>query len=115
MRRTGPASLAVAAVLGLGAGFLVDQTLTATGRPTFTPSLMLPVLLVALGLVLVALAVPIARATRGREPQTARPVNPFQAMRVAMLAKASSITGAAVAGFAGGSERSWRRGRPTPR
>ena len=102
MKRTGPASLVVAAVLGLGTGYLIDQTLTATGRPTFTPSLMLPVLLVVLGAILIALAVPISRATRGGAGHTARPVNPFQAVRIAMLAKASSITGAAVTGFAGG-------------
>lgn len=102
MKRTGPAPLIVAAVLGLGTGYIVDQTLTATGRPTFTPSLMLPVLLVALGAILIALAVPISRATRGGARHTARPVNPFQAVRVAMLAKSASITGAAVAGFAGG-------------
>jgi len=100
MKRTGPAPLAVAAVLGLGAGFLVDQTLTATGRPSFTPSLMLPVLLVALGAILIVLAVPISRATRGDLSAGARPVNPFQALRIAMLAKAASLTGAAVTGFA---------------
>jgi hypothetical protein len=101
MRRTGPAVLAVAALLGFAAGFLVDQALTGAGRATFTPSVMLPILLVALAVVLVALAVPIARATRG-EP--ARPVNPFQAVRVAMLAKASSIVGAAVGAFGLGLE-----------
>lgn len=99
MKRTGPGVLAVSAVLGLGAGFLVDQALTASGRPTFTPSLMLPVLLVALGVVLIVFALPISRATRGVATDQARPVNPFQALRIAMLAKASSIVGALVGGF----------------
>ncbi|MCR2813909.1 DUF3180 domain-containing protein [Microbacterium sp. zg.Y1090] len=102
MKRTGAAVLAVAGVLGLGAGFIVDQALTAAGRPTFTPSLMLPVLLVALGAILIVLALPISRATRGVASPEAPPVNPFQALRIAMLAKASSILGAAVAGFAVG-------------
>ncbi|MCR2784717.1 MULTISPECIES: DUF3180 domain-containing protein [unclassified Microbacterium] len=100
MKRTGAGILAVTALLGLGAGFLVDQALTASGRSTFSPSLMLPVLLVALGALLIVFALPIARATRGTAPDGARPVNPFQALRIAMLAKASSIVGAGVAGFA---------------
>ena len=99
MRRTGPGVLAVAAVLGLAAGFLLDQALTAAGRATFIPSFTLPVLLVLLGVLAVTLALPIRRATRGTRPQ---PVNPFWALRVAILAKASSIVGAAVAGVAGG-------------
>jgi hypothetical protein len=99
VKRTGVATLGVAALLGLGTGYLVDQALTASGRATFTPSIMLPVLLVALGAILIVLALPIARSTRGTAGDMARPVNPFQALRIAMLAKASSIVGAAVAGF----------------
>lgn len=97
MRRTGAGVLVVAAVLGVAAGFLIDQMLTAAGRPTFTPAVTLPILLVLLGGVVVALAVPIRRATRGRGGS---PVNPFRAIRVAMLAKASSILGAAFGGLA---------------
>ena len=98
MRRTGAGVLLVCAVLGVGAGFLVDQVLTASGRPTFTPAVMLPILLVLLGGAVVALAVPVRRATRG----TGASPNPFQALRIAMLAKASSIVGALTAGFAVG-------------
>ncbi|HAS32054.1 MAG TPA: DUF3180 domain-containing protein, partial [Microbacterium sp.] len=83
MRRTGAGVLLVCAVLGVGAGFLVDQVLTASGRPTFTPAVMLPILLVLLGGAVVALAVPVRRATRG----TGASPNPFQALRIAMLAK----------------------------
>ena len=46
-------------------------------------------------LVLVALAIPIRRATQAT---TASAVNPFRALRIAMLAKASSIVGAAFTG-----------------
>jgi hypothetical protein len=88
--------LVVAAVIGIGVGFLIDQVLTATGRPTFTPAVTLPILLVLLGAVVVALAVPIRRAIHGKSGQ---PVNPFRAVRIAMLAKASSIVGAAVGGI----------------
>lgn len=97
MKRTGAGILAVAAILGAAAGFLLDQLYTAAGRATFTPVLSLPILLVLLGALVVVLAVPIRRATRG---EASARVNPFRAVRVAMLAKASSIVGAAVGGFA---------------
>lgn len=97
MKRTGPGILVVAAVLGVGAGFVVDQLLTSAGRATFTPTVSLPIVLVLLGGLVLAFAVPIRRATRG---SAATAVNPFRAVRVAMLAKASSIVGAAVGGLA---------------
>ena len=97
MKRTGHASLVVGAVLGAGAGYLLDQLLTSAGRPTFTPQLSLPVLLVALGVIVVVLAAPIHRATHGTPTA---PVNPFHAVRIAMLAKASSLVGAVFGGVA---------------
>ena len=95
MKRTGAGVLLLAAGLGAGAGFLIDQLLTSTGRATFTPAVSLPILLVALGAIVVILAVPIRQATRGTATTA---VNPFRAVRVAMLAKASSIVGAAIGG-----------------
>ncbi|MEH3090259.1 MAG: DUF3180 domain-containing protein [Microbacterium arborescens] len=95
MKRTSPLTLVVAAIVGIAAGFVIDQALTSSGRPTFTPSIMLPVLFVLLGVAIVAFALPIRRATRG----LAAPVDPFRAVRVAMLAKASSIVGALVGGI----------------
>lgn len=98
MKRTGPAVLIVAAALGAACGFLIDQLLTSAGRPTFTPMWSLPILLLLVGTAVVALAVPIRRSTRG----SGRAVNPFRAVRVAMLAKAASIVGAALGGLATG-------------
>lgn len=99
MKRTGAGLLLVSAALGVAAGFLLDQALTAGGRATFTPSVTLPIFLVLLGAVVIALALPIRRATKGT---LKAPVNPFWALRIAMLAKASSIVGAVVTGLAGG-------------
>jgi len=96
VKRTGPGILIIAAAIGVAAGFVLDQALTAAGRATFTPAVSLPIFLVLLGAVVVALALPIRRATRGT---VATPVNPFWALRIAMLAKASSIVGAVVAGL----------------
>jgi len=86
---------AIAAVVGFG----VDQLLTDAGRATFTPSWLLAVLLVLLAASVLLFARPVRRATAGTG---ARRVDPFRAMRIAMLAKASSIVGAAVAGVAVG-------------
>lgn len=93
MKRTGPGILLVTAALGIAAGFGLDNALTASGRATFTPAFTLPILLALLGLLVVVLALPVRRATREGSP-----VDPFRAVRIAMLAKASSIVGAAVGG-----------------
>lgn len=96
MKRTGPVPLIAVAVIAAVIGFIIDQLLTSSGRPTFTPSLMLPILLVLLAVITVILALPIRRATVSG---TGR-IDPFRAVRVAMLAKASSLVGAGVAGVA---------------
>jgi hypothetical protein len=96
MRRTGAAPLVIAVIVGIGVGFLTDQILTSAGRATFTPTITLPILLILLGVVDILLAIPIRRATRGLSKAQ---VNPFRALRIAMLAKASSIVGAAFGGF----------------
>ncbi|BDV29549.1 DUF3180 domain-containing protein [Microbacterium terricola] len=95
MKRTGAVVLLSAAAAGAVIGYLLDYALTASGRATFTPAVTLPILLIVLGVFVVAMAWPIRQATRGTS--TAR-VNPFRAVRVAMLAKASSILGAALGG-----------------
>jgi len=108
VKRTSAGVLVITAVLGAAAGFLLDQLYTAGGRPTFVPTISLPILLLLIGAVVVLLAVPIRRATRGQgarngsRAQGAPPVNPFRAVRVAMLAKASSIVGAVACGFGAG-------------
>lgn len=98
MKRTGAGILLISAGIGAVAGFLLDQSLTAAGRPTFTPAISLPILLLLLGALVLVLAWPIRRATRGG----GQPINPFRAVRVAMLAKASSIVGAVAAGLGAG-------------
>ena len=97
MKRTSAGLLAVLALVGAGAGFILDQMLTATGRATFTPSLFLPVLLVL-----------IAGASLGGAPPAPRTlrlgarIDPFRALRAATLARASSLLGAILAGFGAG-------------
>lgn len=99
MTRTGAGVLVLAAVLGAAAGFVLDHVLTMMGRPTFTPSISLPLMLVVLGGITLVLALPVRRAIRGTASAA---LNPFRALRIAILAKASSIVGASVAGVAVG-------------
>lgn len=67
MTRTSPLALIVAAVLGGGVGFLVDHLLTLSGRPTFSPAVGLPILLVLLGAITLALAWPVRRSVRSAD------------------------------------------------
>jgi drug/metabolite transporter (DMT)-like permease len=99
MTRTSPLALIVATVLGGGAGFLVNHLLTLGGRATFSPAVGLPILLALLGAVCLALAWPVRRSVR--TPGAPR-VDPFRAVRIAILAKASSLVGAVFLGLAGG-------------
>ncbi|MFD5224429.1 DUF3180 domain-containing protein [Microbacterium sp. NPDC058342] len=95
MRRTSIGALVVLAVLSAGAGYGFDQVLTMTGRATFTPSVFLPVLLVLLAVAVLALAWPVRRSVRG-----GKRIDPFRALRASTLARASSLLGAILAGFA---------------
>ncbi|MDR6866565.1 hypothetical protein J2Y69_001158 [Microbacterium resistens] len=104
MRRTSVIVLLIVALAGAGAGFLLDHALTISGRATFTPIVGLPILLVLLGAGVLILAWPIRRSMqqRGNGADRRRRVDPFRAFRVAILARASSLLGAVVAGFAAG-------------
>jgi hypothetical protein len=97
MKRTNPAVLLIVAVLGAGVGFLIDQVLTTVGRSTFTPGLSMALVLALVGVVVLAFAIPIRRVTQGRSQAR---IDPFRALRVAVLAKAGSILGSVVGGVA---------------
>ena len=71
--------------------------LTATGRATFTPSLLLPVLLILIAAAALALAWPVRRSVR-----SGIRIDPFRALRAATLARASSLLGAIMAGVGAG-------------
>lgn len=88
-------------LLGLGLagavfGFLLEVALAAAGLPLFVPPVSLPLTLVVIALIVVGFAIPIYRTVHGK--RRAR-IDPFQAMRVAVLAKASSLAGAMLAGL----------------
>lgn len=96
MRRTRPLTLILVGVAGILAGFFIQLALASAGRPILVPPVTLPITLVAAGGVVLAFAIPIHRAITG---PVRREVNPFRAMRVVVLAKASSHAGSLVGGL----------------
>ncbi|WP_431245622.1 DUF3180 domain-containing protein [Leifsonia xyli] len=95
MKRTRPTSLIGLAVAGLVIGFLAELAASGMGVPIFVPPPTLPITLLAVAIIVVAFAVPIRRAVRGR---SVRRIDPFQATRIVVLAKACSLSGALLVG-----------------
>ncbi|MEA9984928.1 DUF3180 domain-containing protein [Subtercola sp. RTI3] len=96
MKRTRPITLVLLVIGGAFVGFFIEVGLASAGRPIIALPLSLSITLVAAGAIVVTLAVPIARAIRGTNQA---PINPFRAMRTVVLAKASSLVGALIAGL----------------
>jgi hypothetical protein len=96
MKRTRPTSLIGLGVLGLVVGFLGEFAAASSGLAVFVPPLTLPITLVAVAIIVVAFAVPIRRAVRGR---SSRRIDPFQATRIVVLAKACGLSGALLTGI----------------
>lgn len=96
MNRSTPAPLIVLAVIGMVVATLVQAGLAAMSQPKLRPELSLGVTLVLVAVAVIALAIPVHRATRGN-PQ--HRVDPFYATRVVVLAKATALAGALFTGF----------------
>jgi hypothetical protein len=99
MTRTRGSLLVVLAAIGAVGGFLVQLALGAVGVQKLLPEFTLAITLVLIAVIVVALAVPIRRATRGK---VRRRVDPFYATRVVLLAKACAAAGALLTGAAAG-------------
>lgn len=95
MSRTKPLHLVLLAVLGGGAAWLLETALAASGNAIVIPPFTLAVALFLIGVIIVVMALPVRRVTRG--VPNAR-IDPFYATRVVMLAKASSLGGSLLAG-----------------
>lgn len=96
MKRTNIALLVVLAAVGGIGGALLETGLTASGRPIIIPPLTLAIALAAIGGIVISLAVPIRRLTKGL---AGGPIDPYYATRVLVLAKASALIGALLVGF----------------
>ena len=99
MRRTRPTTLISLFLIGGAAGFFVQLVLAAASQPKLRPEYTLALTLLFIAVLIVALAVPVRRATRSA---VRRHIDPFYATRVVVLAKASSIGGALFTGIAAG-------------
>lgn len=98
MSRTPPLALVVTAAVGLLLALALQVALVSSGQPRYQPPAYLALPLVAIGVTVVLLAVPVWRAPRrpgGR-------IDPFYAIRVVLFAKASSLAGALFGGVAVG-------------
>lgn len=99
MKRSSPSLLSLLALLGGAAGWFLEIARVAAGMAVVIPPITLAVVLGLIGVIIVIYAVPVYRVVR----RTAtKPVDPFYATRVVLLAKASSLTGAVLGGVGGG-------------
>ena len=95
MSRTRPVHLVLVFAVGAIALWLLEIGLAASGRAVVIPPFTLAVALVLIGVIVVLMALPVRRVAKG--VPNAR-VDPFYATRVVVIAKASSLAGALVAG-----------------
>ncbi len=96
MKRVNISTLILLAALGGVTGAFLETALAAGGRPIVLPPLTLAVALLAIGVIVILLAVPIRRLTTGKSKEQ---IDPYYATRVLMLAKASALSGSLLTGF----------------
>ncbi|MFC0680546.1 DUF3180 domain-containing protein [Lysobacter korlensis] len=97
MKHTRPSTMIIFAVIGVVGGWFLDAALAAMGEPVVVPPYSLAVVLTILAVLVVVAAVPVRRAVKDGTR-----VDPFYAMRVVVLAKASTLTASLLAGGAVG-------------
>lgn len=96
MKRTHASTVIAFALAGVVAGYLIDLAVVTAGGNAIVPPLSLPITLAGVAVLVVAFAWPIRRAVTGK---ATKHLDPFRAMRTAVLAKACSMSGALVLGF----------------
>jgi hypothetical protein len=96
MKRTHPSTIVAFVLAGLVAGYLIDLAIVSNGSKAIVPPLSLPITLAGVAALVVAFAWPIRRAVKGK---ATKHLDPFRAMRTAVLAKACSLSGALMFGF----------------
>lgn len=102
MKPTRLSFLFVLGIISAVAGYFVAALLVGRGFPVPVSPINLLITLGAIGVVLLVLSIPIWRyRTQLKQQSSKRPkrVDPFYAVRVLLLAKASSIAGALFAGW----------------
>ena len=95
MKRTSIGLLVALAVIGGATAYLGELILQTTGGITVVPPYSIEITLVVVAIAVVAMAVPVRRRITGKRRV---PLNPFYAVRVAVLSKASALTGSILLG-----------------
>ena len=95
MKRTRASTIIAFTLGGLVVGYLLDLAIVTAGSKALVPPISLAITLVGVAAIVVALAWPIRRAVKGK---ATKHLDPFRAMRIAVLAKACSLSGALVLG-----------------
>jgi hypothetical protein len=96
MKRTHPSTIIAFVLAGTVAGYLIDLAIVSNGSKAIVPPLSLPITLAGVAALVVAFAWPVRRAVKAK---TTKHLDPFRAMRTAVLAKACSLSGALMLGF----------------
>ncbi|WP_139416296.1 DUF3180 domain-containing protein [Agromyces laixinhei] len=96
MKRTHPSTIIAFVLAGLVAGYLIDLAIVSGGSKAIVPPISLSITLAGVAALVVAFAWPIRRAVKGK---ATKHLDPFRAMRTAVLAKACSLSGALLLGF----------------
>jgi len=97
MKRSHATGMLAAVLIGLVIGFLLELGFAASGDPIVVPPVTLPMTLILLGAVVVSLAWQVRQGSRRK---ALRRIDPFWAMRVAVLSKATSLSAALLLGAA---------------
>lgn len=97
--RTPPLTVIAYAVIGVGAGLLLQVFLSSRGYAAFIPPLSLPVTLAVIGGAVLVVGLVLRRAVTR---ETGGNVNPFTAVRILAAARAAQFAGALFGGFGAG-------------
>jgi len=99
VKRTSLGIIVVLVVVAAVVGYLIELAIVTSGGSAFAPPVSLPITLTAIAIVIVALAIPVRRSVTGKKKDR---LDPFYAVRVAILAKSSALTGALLTGLGAG-------------
>ena len=97
MKRTHVSPIIGLVLGGAVVGYILELILQTSGGHLVLPPYTLSVTLFVIAVAILLLAIPIRRRVTGKRKA---PLNPFYAVRVAVLAKASTLVGSLLVGFA---------------
>lgn len=99
LHRTSPLATLTFAVVGTGAGLLLQFVRSANGMGPLVPPLSLAFTMIVIAVVLITLGIALRRAVMRK---SGKAVNPFHAVRLLAAAKAAQFSGALLGGFGAG-------------